>query len=67
MQLVKIILITVELGCIAVVVLLAFNPQWSAEHVMSHFYGGFISVFTILAVTMQSDQQNIPWHEEEER
>jgi hypothetical protein len=65
MQLVKIILITVELACIAVVILLAFNPQWSAEHIMGHFYGFFISVFTILAVTMQCNQQNIPWNEEE--
>lgn len=65
MQLVKIILIAVELACLAAVILLAFNPQWSAEHVMGWFYSAYISLCSILAVILQREQQDIPWREEE--
>lgn len=64
MKSVKIIFIVVEIAAIVCVLSLAFST--SAESYMGHWFrAAFISLFSLLAVTMQREQQAIEWDEDE--
>lgn len=65
MKSIKVIIITVEICAICAVILLAFSE--SAVQDMGHFFHAmYISLFTLLAVTCQKEQQAIEWEEEED-
>lgn len=64
MKLVKIILIVVEVTALVAVALLAFN--YNELEVDALIKGLYIVLFSILAVVMQKEQQDIDWYEEEE-
>ena len=64
MKLVKIILIVIEVTALVAVALLAFN--YDELEVEALIKGLYIVLFSLLAVAMQKEQQNIDWDEEEE-
>lgn len=60
---IKIIFLTMELACLAAVVMLSFT---SCVEEVETIKGIYISLFAILAVIFQKEQQDLEWTEEEE-
>lgn len=63
MKAVKIIFIVLEICCLVGVIKLAFSD---VSEDMEFFRAVFISLFSLLAVALQKEQQSIEWEDDED-
>lgn len=61
MKAIKIIFISVEIACIIAVIILSFTSVSEDTEIIKAIY---TSLFCILSVVMQREQQSIDWDEE---
>lgn len=61
MKAIKIIFISVEIACIIAVIILSFT---SVDEDTEMFKAIYTSLFCLLSVVMQREQQSIDWDEE---
>lgn len=61
MKAIKILFISVEIACIIAVIILSFT---SVNEDVEMFKAIYTSLFCILSVVMQREQQSIDWDEE---
>ena len=60
MKAIKVIFISLELAALAAVLMLAFSTSAESDH---YVRAAFISLFAVVAVVMQREQQGIKWDE----
>ena len=63
MKLVKITFIAVEIACLIGVISLSFVEMTTDDG--QFFKAAYTSLFALLAVVMQREQQNIEWNDED--
>jgi hypothetical protein len=63
MKLVKITFIAVEIACLIGVIVLSFVEMTTDDG--QFFKAAYTSLFALLAVIMQREQQNIEWNDED--
>lgn len=61
MKAIKIIFISVEIACIIAVIILSFTSVDEDTEIIKAIY---TSLFCLLSVVMQREQQSIDWNEE---
>lgn len=61
MKAIKIIFISVEIACIIAVIILSFTSVDGDTEIIKAIY---TSLFCLLSVVMQREQQSIDWNEE---
>lgn len=63
-RVIKIIFIIAELAAICSVILIVWN--WDSIEVEQSYKATFVTLFTLSAVTMQKEQGNYKWYNEED-